>query len=259
MDFTLSYFMMLAWTDDRLYLRPEYYENVSFLNSHPEQMGMIWRPDIFYKNERGESVSKPPSLSDSASTVFPSGEVQFVRKLETKFQCQLKSQNYPFDVQICHMDISSVAFTTDLLKFAFFNSSPFQLNSEIELTSFEPLEIYTEEKNRTLDNGIYHAVKIIFKFKRFINFYILQVKASSVDDIFSMEWIYVNVSKIMRFFSNLFTALYSQFLNGCAVMACALDQNGGRKSGRSNTVHGVVRTLSTFQRFFGYSHGLYMY
>ena len=46
-DFTLSYFMMLAWTDNRLYFRPEYYENISFLNLHPEQMGMIWRPDIF--------------------------------------------------------------------------------------------------------------------------------------------------------------------------------------------------------------------
>ena len=83
MDFTLSYFMMLAWTDNRLYFRPEYYENISFLNLHPEQMGIIWRPDIFYRNGRGESVSKPPSLSYSASKLFPSGEVQFVRKLET--------------------------------------------------------------------------------------------------------------------------------------------------------------------------------
>ena len=92
-------------------------------------------------------------------------------------------------------------YFSDLLKFAFFNSSPVQLNSEIELTSFELLDIDTEEKNRTLDNGVYHAVKIIYKFKRFTNFYILQVKASSVAGIFSTEWIYVNVSKITLFFT----------------------------------------------------------
>ena len=164
MDFTLSYFIMVAWTDERLQFRPEYYDNISVLNVHPEQMGEIWRPDIFYRNERGESISKSFSLSNSASKIFPSGEVQFVRKLESKFQCQLKFQNYPFDMQNCHLYIGSIAFTADLLKFGFFNSELVLFNSEIELTSFELLGVGMEESNRTLDSGIYHQVKITFKF-----------------------------------------------------------------------------------------------
>ena len=99
MDFTLFYFMMLMWRDDRLHFRPENYENISYINLHPVQMHKIWRPDIFFRNEKGESISKPFSLSNSASRIFPSGDVQFIRKLETKFHCQLNFKNYPFDIR----------------------------------------------------------------------------------------------------------------------------------------------------------------
>ena len=176
MDFTVSYFMRIAWKDDRLCFRPEDYGNVSYINLHPEEMNKIWRPDIFYRNEKGESISKPFSLSNSASTVYPSGEVYFLRKLETKFRCEMKLKNYPFDIQMCYMDISNVSFTRDLLQFRFHDSAPVDFYSDIELTSIELLEIDTQKRNLSVKSDTYDSVMIIFKFRRFINFYILQVK-----------------------------------------------------------------------------------
>ena len=98
MDFTLSYFMHMTWNDDRLRFRPEDFGNISHLILYPELIHTIWRPDIMYINEEGESISKPFSISNSASRIYPSGDVNLVRKLETKFQCQMKLQNYPFDI-----------------------------------------------------------------------------------------------------------------------------------------------------------------
>ena len=176
MDFTLSYFMHTIWRDDRLRFRPEDYDNVSFVNLYPEQIHTIWRPDILFINEKGESISKPFSISNSASKVYPSGDVQFVRKLETNFQCQMKLQNYPFDIQICYIEITSFTFTADLMKFGFLSSPPVDIYNDIELTKFELLKISTEKSNLTVKSGTFHRVKVIFKLRRFINFYILQVK-----------------------------------------------------------------------------------
>ena len=182
MDFTFSYFMRIAWRDDRLRFRPEHYENVSYLILHPEQMNKIWRPDIFYRNEKGESISKPFTISDSTARIYPSGDVHFVRKLETTFRCQMKLQHYPFDIQKCHMDISTFSLTNDRLKFGFLDSPPVDFYRETELTSFELLDVETQERNITVRSGTYNSLMIIFKFRRFINFYILQVTVFSVSN-----------------------------------------------------------------------------
>ena len=129
MDFTLSYYIKMTWTDDRLSLKPEKYGNISYVILHPEEMQKIWKPDIFYINEKGESISKPLSTSQSASQLYPSGQVLFLRKLETKFRCQMQLQNYPFDGQICHVDIGSFSFTADFLNIGFILSSPVQFET----------------------------------------------------------------------------------------------------------------------------------
>ena len=176
MDFTLSYFMQITWRDDRLSFRPEHFRNIPHILLYPDQIHTIWLPDIMYINEKGESVSKPISLSNSASRIYPSGDVYLVRKLETKFHCQMKLQNYPFDIQMCYMDIASFTFTADLLNLGLLGEPPVDFCNDVELSTFELPDIITQESNETVTSGTFHTLKIIFKLRRFINFYFLQVK-----------------------------------------------------------------------------------
>ena len=175
MDFTLSYSIRMKWRDDRLSFSSETFGSVAYINLHPDEMHKIWIPDLFYMNEEGESISKPFSVSNSASRIYASGDVLFFRKLETKFRCQMKLQNYPFDTQMCHMEISSYAFTADLLRVEFY-SSPLEFFKDVDLMStFQLLKMETEESILTLNDGNYQHVTIVFKLKRLINFHILQV------------------------------------------------------------------------------------
>ena len=58
MDFSLSYYMRMSWKDPRLCFSPEDYGNITYVTLNPEQMrDEIWRPDPFYRNERGKSIS----------------------------------------------------------------------------------------------------------------------------------------------------------------------------------------------------------
>ena len=87
----------------------------------------------------------------------------------------MKLQNYPFDTQMCHMEISSYAFTADLLRVEFY-SSPLEFFKDVDLMStFQLLKMETEESILTLNDGNYQHVTIVFKLKRLINFHILQV------------------------------------------------------------------------------------
>ena len=186
MDFTLSYYMRMKWLDSRLNFSREEYGNITYVTLNPEQMNEIWRPDPFYRNERGKSISQDFSLSDSFSRIYYSGEVHLSRKLETMFRCQMSLYDYPFDTQICHMDIGSYALTMDVLDIDFMDSeNPVELHREVELVSFDLLGFSVRRYSEIFIMGTYPAVRIDFTFKRNVGFYILQVNQSLLHSIFS--------------------------------------------------------------------------
>ena len=76
------------------------------------------------------------------------------------------------------MDITSFTFTADVLKLGFLSEPAVDFYNDIELTTFELLEINTQESNLTVKSGTFHTLKILFKLRRFVNFYFLQVKGS---------------------------------------------------------------------------------
>ena len=76
---------------------------------------------------------------------------------------------------MCHMEISSYAFTSDLLRIEFY-SPPVEFFKDVDLMStFQLLKMETEESILTLNDGNYQHVTIVFKLKRLVNFHILQV------------------------------------------------------------------------------------
>ena len=176
MDFTLSYYMRTKWNDSRLRFSREENKSNNYVTLNPKQMDEIWRPDPFYRNERGKSISEKFFIADSFSRIYSSGEVHLSRKLETTFRCQMSLYDYPFDTQICSMDIGSYALTADILDIEFIDSeNPVEFHREVELVSFDLLGFSVNKYNETFSTGTYSAVKIDFTFRRNIGFYILQV------------------------------------------------------------------------------------
>ena len=179
MDFTLSYYMRMMWLDSRLNFSREEHGNIAYVTLNPEQMNEIWRPDPFYRNERGKSISQDFSLSEGFSRIYSSGKVFLSRKLETTFRCHMSLYDYPFDTQICSMDIGSYALTVEVLDIDSMDpENPVELHREVELVSFDLLGFSVRRYNETFTTGTYPAVKIDFTFKRNVGFYILQVNQS---------------------------------------------------------------------------------
>ena len=63
MEFTLTYYFRSVWMDDRLQFNPQKYGNISEIVLHPKRIEQIWKPGIFFRNERGRSISEDSSFS----------------------------------------------------------------------------------------------------------------------------------------------------------------------------------------------------
>ena len=83
--------------------------------------------------------------------------------------------SYPFDTQACFMNIGSYALTEQILDKDWLHRNGVTFNKEVELTSFELVNIETIRYAKYFSTGTFPAAKVIVFLKRHIGFYNLQV------------------------------------------------------------------------------------
>ena len=143
MAFTLSYYLRLFWTDPRLSFYPGMYGNISAMVLDPIQFEKLWKSSIFYRNEKGSSLTDQFSMSNSLFRIYSTRDFYFSRRLETTFRCQMDLRAFPFDIQQC--------------------------------------QIYIGSQDKSASNvGTFAGVKIIFRLKGHIAYYILEVIALNI-------------------------------------------------------------------------------
>ena len=100
--------MTYVWYDEYLkWNRSDY--NIKFVNIGSEP---IWKPDLELYN----SASFPELWSIEGSTkVYNNGKVRWVLPILYSFSCPLGLKNFPFDEQICEMDLGSWKSNKDYL------------------------------------------------------------------------------------------------------------------------------------------------
>ena len=177
MDFTISYYLRQFWKDSRLSFDPKEYGNIQQVVLDTDQIQKLWTPGLFFRNEKGSSLSGVLTISNTLFRIYPTGEVYWSRKLDTTFGCQMRFQAYPFDAQMCPIYIGSYPFTTDIVNFSWFENISVNFEKTIELVSFEltKTEILLNKDKFLGTIGAFPGMKVIFHFKRYVSFYILEV------------------------------------------------------------------------------------
>ena len=126
MKFTSSLYLEMSWVDSRL----KYDPRVARVTLHPDNIRKMWRPDIFFRNEKGSSLPAPPSLSNSMLKIDPHGRIFLSRKLETVLRCKIEFHAFPFDKQYYSLDITSYGYDTDLLSIVWKYDNPLAFHGE---------------------------------------------------------------------------------------------------------------------------------
>ena len=149
--FEAKFTILLRWIDGRLY-----FNNLRFppkINAlKPTEISKIWFPFFNFENTKKKSLSLIDNkaslkvlrngdgkLSGSHETenkyIFDGYEnyVEYRRFYSEELECQFHLHWYPFDTQICYVEVSA---TEDLQDFIMFGVDSFQYLGPLDLTEF---------------------------------------------------------------------------------------------------------------------------
>ncbi|XP_067933917.1 neuronal acetylcholine receptor subunit alpha-7-like [Watersipora subatra] len=98
---SISAWEMMSWNDSRLMWDEKEYPGLTCINLLPEY---IWMPDIVFYTASSTKASYEEGVK---ALVLSSGQVSYVTKQDMTFHCSMDLTNFPYDVQVCSVDLAS--------------------------------------------------------------------------------------------------------------------------------------------------------
>ncbi|XP_040323218.1 glycine receptor subunit alpha-4 isoform X2 [Herpailurus yagouaroundi] len=113
MDYRVNVFLRQQWNDPRL-AYGEYPDDS--LDLDPSMLDSIWKPDLFFANEKGASFHEV-TTDNKLLRIFKNGNVLYSIRLTLILSCPMDLKNFPMDIQTCTMQLESWKFTCIEVKF----------------------------------------------------------------------------------------------------------------------------------------------
>uniref|UniRef100_A0A1I7SA22 Ig-like domain-containing protein n=1 Tax=Bursaphelenchus xylophilus TaxID=6326 RepID=A0A1I7SA22_BURXY len=174
MEYSVQLTFRESWVDGRLaYGLPNDGKPDFLILSAGQQ---IWMPDSFFQNEKQAQkhmIDKPNVLI----RVHKDGNILYSVRISMVLSCPMHLQYYPMDVQTCHIDLASYAYTTDDIEYKWKATDPVQLKTGLEssLPSFQLNNVSTTYCTSKTNTGTYSCLRTVLTLKRQFSYYLLQL------------------------------------------------------------------------------------
>ncbi|XP_065108508.1 glycine receptor subunit alpha-2 isoform X2 [Paramisgurnus dabryanus] len=132
MDYRVNIFLRQKWNDPRL-AYSEYPD--SSLDLDPSMLDSIWKPDLFFANEKGANFHDV-TTDNKLLRIFKDGTVLYSIRLTLILSCPMDLKNFPMDVQTCTMQLESFGYTMNDLIFEWLDKGPVQMADGLTLPQF---------------------------------------------------------------------------------------------------------------------------
>ncbi|CAL8333261.1 glycine receptor, alpha 4a [Gadus morhua] len=177
MDYRLNLFLRQKWNDPRLAYR-EYPDDS--LDLDPSMLDSIWKPDLFFANEKGASFHGV-TTDNKLLRIFQDGSVLFSIRLTLILSCPMDLKNFPMDIQTCTMQLESFGYTMNDLIFEWLAESPVQVAEDLTLPQF----VLKEEKDlgyctKYYNTGKFTCIEVKFHLERQMGYYLIQMYIPSL-------------------------------------------------------------------------------
>ena len=94
--------VLLKWEDHRLHWDPKNYGNIEMIDLPSD---MVWFPNIGVFNAIDGAARFTSEDNTNKVEVFSDGRVFWEQMSGKRIKCPMKMKNFPFDVQVCFIDI----------------------------------------------------------------------------------------------------------------------------------------------------------
>ncbi|TTK00924.1 Glycine receptor subunit alpha-2 [Bagarius yarrelli] len=177
MDYRVNIFLRQKWNDPRLSYS-EYPD--SSLDLDPSMLDSIWKPDLFFANEKGANFHDV-TTENKLLRIFKDGTVLYSIRLTLILSCPMDLKNFPMDVQTCIMQLESFGYTMNDLIFEWLETGPVQVAEGLTLPQF----IIREEKElgyctKHYNTGKFTCIEVKFQLERQMGYYLIQMYIPSL-------------------------------------------------------------------------------
>uniref|UniRef100_A0A1A8LFK0 Glycine receptor subunit alpha-2 n=1 Tax=Nothobranchius pienaari TaxID=704102 RepID=A0A1A8LFK0_9TELE len=176
-DYRVNIFLRQKWNDPRL-AYSKYPD--SSLDLDPSMLDSIWKPDLFFANEKGANFHDV-TTDNKLLRIFKDGTVLYSIRLTLILSCPMDLKNFPMDVQTCTMQLESFGYTMNDLIFEWLENGAVQVSDGLTLPQF----IMREEKElgyctKHYNTGKFTCIEVKFHLERQMGYYLIQMYIPSL-------------------------------------------------------------------------------
>ncbi|CAH1395908.1 unnamed protein product [Nezara viridula] len=140
LDIKMQVLLEMKWEDPRLRYQ-ELSRNVTSINGGKYHIDSIWLPRVIFTNEK-DSQKMGTNKKDDFVSILPSGTVLLTTRLMTSMVCLLDLGRFPFDQQICHLNMEGLTNNATGIQLVWDKNTPLQIDGlERSLIEFNILEL----------------------------------------------------------------------------------------------------------------------
>ncbi|XP_032889245.1 glycine receptor subunit alpha-2 [Amblyraja radiata] len=177
MDYRVNIFLRQTWNDPRL-AYSEYPD--SSLDLDPSMLDSIWKPDLFFANEKGANFHEV-TTDNKLLRIFKNGKVLYSIRLTLTLSCPMDLKNFPMDVQTCAMQLESFGYTMNDLIFEWLAWGAVQVADGLTLPQF----LLKDEKElgyctKHYNTGRFTCIEVKFHLERQMGYYLIQMYIPSL-------------------------------------------------------------------------------
>ncbi|AWP13214.1 putative glycine receptor subunit alpha-2-like [Scophthalmus maximus] len=177
MDYRVNIFLRQKWNDPRL-AYSKYPD--SSLDLDPSMLDSIWKPDLFFANEKGANFHDV-TTDNKLLRIFKDGTVLYSIRLTLILSCPMDLKNFPMDTQTCTMQLESFGYTMNDLVFEWLENGAVQVSDGLTLPQF----IMREEKElgyctKHYNTGKFTCIEVKFHLERQMGYYLIQMYIPSL-------------------------------------------------------------------------------
>lgn len=170
MDYEVDLYLRQSWNDQRL-CSANLTRALDL--SDPKLVQAIWKPEVFFANAK-HAAFQYVTVPNVMLRIYPNGNILYMLRLKMTFACMMDLSKYPFDMQICTMEMASFSKTTNELILTWASSNPVQLTETLKLPQYEIKDVKMLTCNATFHIGEFSCIVAEFHLQRSIGFHLLE-------------------------------------------------------------------------------------
>uniref|UniRef100_A0A1I8IY84 Neur_chan_LBD domain-containing protein n=1 Tax=Macrostomum lignano TaxID=282301 RepID=A0A1I8IY84_9PLAT len=176
MDYSLTIYLRLQWTDPRLSYNSSEVGGKAQIKLEDNIWEKIWVPDVFLRNEK-KAAFHSVTIPNRFMNLEPNGRIWYVIKLSITLSCEMNLKKYPLDTQMCPMMFESFGHTMDTVAFKWLQPPrrPDDIPEDLTMPQFDLKNVHLKSCDLNYTTGAYPCLQMTFELKRDFGYFLIQV------------------------------------------------------------------------------------